>query len=83
MDDKNRCTWHDTAQPACPLYATHPLLDARGRPWANLCDTHNDQFEAMVRHPNFRRALAAWVHASGGPEKLAEPGTPVGVMETF
>jgi hypothetical protein len=66
-----QCTWKD-----CAAEGTHEHTRNDGSVWAVLCDEHHAEVDASapgsaeVFSP--KRALRAWVLASGGAKKLAE-----------
>lgn len=56
------CTWA-----GCDQAATHPQVAADGEQWANLCDAHDQRWQAArVDLENPSRMLGCWVNAQGG-----------------
>ena len=61
------CTWE-----GCTDRGYHLRLDKQGRPWATLCESHNNMFQAAVDTQNIKKVLSYYVHAVGGSKKAME-----------
>lgn len=61
-----RCTWE-----GCAGSGLHPQLDANGKPWARLCETHHNRLAEILSGSDARKILSVWVRAQGGPRAAA------------
>lgn len=65
MNDGRTCTWKD-----CGKVAMHQQKGDGGRVWADLCDQHDGEINAMLEKRDAKGLLRAWVLASGGADKM-------------
>ena len=52
--------------------AVKAKYDKQNRIWADLCTTHNNEFERAMAGPDVKVILRSWVKAQGGAAKAAE-----------
>ena len=65
------CTWKN-----CNEKAEHEQLDRDGNTWANLCEGHHNELDAMldlfVANGNPKGMVRCWILANGGAKKMSQ-----------